>query len=83
MKKIGDQAFSRCGCLQSVSFGRRMGVVGSKALYQDHSVKKVVFLGKLLKKIGKKAFWGVPKSVRITVPKSKAKQYKKLIRRSK
>lgn len=83
VKSVGDQAFSGCKSLSNISFGRRVTILGSKVLYQDKGMKRIIFRGKTLKKMGKKTFRGVPKFVRITVPKTTENKYKKLIGKAK
>lgn len=82
VKVIGDQAFCRCKNLRRISFGRGLKKIGKKVLYQDKKIKKIIFLGDKLKKIGQKTFRGVDKKVGITAPKKKAARYKKMIQRS-
>ncbi len=83
VKSVGDQAFSNCKSLQSISFGRKVTSLGGKILYQDRRLKRILFCGRSLKKIGKKTFQGVPKKVRITAPKNRAEKYRRLIEHSK
>ena len=82
VRTIGDEALSGCRQLKQISFGTGTAIIGKKVLYKDRKLKKIVFRGKHLKKIGKKTFYGVPKSVKIVVPKAKVKQYSKLVRKS-
>ena len=80
---IGARAFANCSKLEKVSFGKRVQTIGEKVLYKDKKMKKIIFRTKKLKKIGKKCFGGIPKTVEITAAASKAEAYHKLIKRSK
>lgn len=79
---VGKQAFMNCKNLQKVQIGKKVTSIGSKAFYGDKNVKTVVIKSKKLKKIGKKAFSGIPKSATFRVPKGKGNDYKKLIKKA-
>ena len=84
VKKIGDEAFAKCPKLKSIEFGTGLVSIGRKTLYQDKELRKIIFKGVKLKKIGKKTFSGIkPEKVRIRVKKSKLKFYQKLIKKAK
>ena len=79
VKIIGNQAFAKCNNLEEIIFGKKVMQLGKKVLFQNRKLKKITFRGKDLKKIGKKSFSGVPRKAAIVVPKSKIKEYQRLI----
>lgn len=80
--EVGKEAFAGCRKLTRIQFGKGVARLGKRVLQGDKHLKKIVFRGRKLKAIGKKAFSGVPKSVDILVSAKKAQYYKKLINRS-
>lgn len=83
VNKIEDEAFAKCPKLRSIQFGTGLVTIGKKVLYQDKGLRKIIFKGTKLKKIGKKTFSGVlPEKVTIIVKKSKLKYYQKLIKKA-
>lgn len=79
---VGDEAFASCSKLAKIQFGTGVKKLGKKVLYKDRKLRKIIFKGKKLKKIGRKTFYGVPFGVDIRAVRSKVKYYAKLIRRS-
>ncbi len=55
--------------------------IGPKALINCKKLKKL-FLGKFIKKIGKKAIYGIHKKAVIKCPKTKKKFYKKILKKA-
>lgn len=79
--QIAAGAFKNCGKLKKVTIGSNVTKIGKKAFYGCSSLKKVIIKSKRLKKVGKDALKKVNPSIRITVPKTKASVYKKLIKK--
>lgn len=83
VEKVGDEAFAGCRGLTSIQFGTRVKRLGSRVLYQDKRLKKIVFKGKLLNYIGRQTFAGVPRKADIRAKKAMVKKYAKLINQAK
>lgn len=77
--QIGDLAFAQCSRLKNITLGTRVEKLGKKTFYQDKKLAKLVIKSKKLKSIGKGSFKGVPKKVKISVPKAQQKKYSRLI----
>lgn len=80
---VGNEAFAQCPKLNRIQFGTGLKSLGKKVLYRDRKLKKIIFKGKKIKKIGKRTFYGVPRHVDIQAVRSKVKYYARLINRSK
>lgn len=80
--KIGASAFASNKKLASVTIGKGMKSIESKAFYKDAKLKKVSIKSSKLKTVKKSAFKGVYKKAKISVPKKKAKAYKKLLKKA-
>lgn len=52
--------------------------IGSKAFYKCSKLKSITIKSKSMKSVGKNAFKGISKNVKVTVPKSKYNAYRKL-----
>lgn len=84
VKEIENEAFAKCPKLQSIQFGAGLVRIGKKVLYQDKRMRRIIFKGSRLKKIGKKTFSGIsPEKVVIKVKRNKLKAYQKLIKQAK
>lgn len=84
VREVGEEAFAMCPRLVQIQFGTGLVKIGKRALYQDKGLRKIVFHGTKLKKIGKETFSGVsPKKVSIKVKKSKMAFYRQLIEKAK
>lgn len=77
--KIGSNAFKNCGRLSKVTIGANVTDIGSKAFYNCPGLKSVTIKSKKLEKVGKSAFQKIKKGAVIRVPKSKKKEYIKLL----
>ncbi len=77
---ISDSAFEGCKKLKKITIPSKVTKIGKKAFYKCTSLKKITIKGKSLKKVGKNAFTKLAKKATIKVPKSKKKDYKKLIK---
>lgn len=77
---IGNNAFSGCKKVTSVTIGKKVTKIGTKAFYNCKKLKKISIKGSGLKSVGKNAFKGIYKKAVITVPKKKVKAYKKILK---
>ncbi len=77
IKTIGDEAFSTCSKLKSVTFGKSVKKIGKKAFFKCKKLKTAKFLGSGAVSVGKQAFKGTPKKMKVNVKKMKKKNYKK------
>ncbi len=80
--KIGASAFASNKKLTTVTMGKGITSIESKAFYKDAKLKKVSIKSSKLKKVKKSAFKGIYKKAKISVPKKKAKAYKKLLKKA-
>ena len=81
---IGPKAFYKNDTLESVVISHSIKKINKKAFYGCKSLKSIVIDTLTLKNgdIGTDAFKKVNKNVRVYVPKSKYKAYKKLLKRA-
>lgn len=79
--EIGSSAFTSCKKLQKVTIGENVTKIGKKAFYKCSKLKTITIKSKKLKSAGKNAFKGIYKKAVIKVPKSKLKNYKKLLKK--
>lgn len=79
--EIGSSAFTSCKKLQKVTIGENVTKIGKKAFYKCSKLKTITVKSKKLKSAGKNAFKGIYKKAVIKVPKSKLKNYKKLLKK--
>ena len=56
--------------------------IGSKAFYKCSKLKSITIKSKSLKSVGKNAFKGISKNVKVTVPKNKYNAYRKLFKKA-
>ncbi len=82
VKIIEKEAFSNCNRLKEIVFGENVAQLQQKVLFRCGKVRKVSFLGKRLKRIGKRTFLGVPKAAAFIVPKVKRRKYAELINKA-
>ena len=81
---IGANAFKGNKKIKKVTIGKNVKTIGANAFAKCKLLKKVRINSKKIKKIGKKAFYKKGgKKIKIKVPKSKKKAYKKLLKRAK
>ena len=69
--------------LKKVTIGKNMTQIGNKAFEGCKNLKKVTINSKKLSKVGKNAFAKINAKAKITVPKAKLKNYKKLFKNAK
>ena len=67
--------------MQKVTIGENVTKIGKKAFYKCSKLKTITIKSKKLKSAGKNAFKGIYKKAVIKVPKSKLKNYKKLLKK--
>ena len=77
---IGSSAFYGCTAMTSAVIGNNVTSIESKAFYGCKKLKKIEIKSTKLKTIGSKAFYKVAKKCEITMPASKKKAYKKLLK---
>lgn len=80
--KIGASAFASNKKLTTVTLGTGITAIDSKAFYQDSKLKTVSIKSKKLKAVKKQAFKGIAGKAKVSVPKNKAKSYKKLLKKA-
>lgn len=73
---IGRAAFARTPKLRSVTVGSSVRQIQAKAFYGAKAMKKLVFTGKQLQRVGKKAFGQTNRTLKIQIPKSCGKSYR-------
>ncbi len=80
---IPDKAYYKNKKLKKVVIGKNITKIGKKAFYGCKNLKTITVKTKklTLKNVGAKAFHGIYKKVKIKVPKSKKKAYKKIFRK--
>ena len=77
---IAAGAFSGNKKLTSVTIGKNVKKIGGKAFFKCGALKKILVKGTVLKSVGAKALKGTAAKLKIKVPKSKLKAYKKLFK---
>lgn len=78
---IAANAFKGCKKLTSVTIGKNVKSIGANAFANDKKLRTIKIKGTGLKSVGKKAFKGVSKAAKASVPKKKKKAYKKLLKK--
>lgn len=78
--EISKNAFKGCKKLQKVTLGKNISVIGSGAFRGCKKLKTVVLKSKILKKVGKNAFSGVVRNMKLRVPKGKLSKYRKMMK---
>lgn len=79
---IGEKAFANNRTITAVSIGKNITSIGTKSFYGCTKLKQLVVNSKNITTVKSKAFKKVPKSVKVLVPKSKYKIYKKMFRKA-
>ena len=80
--KIGASAFAANGKLTAVTLGTGITTIDSKAFYKDAKLKTVNIKSKKLKTVKRQAFKGIAGKAKVSVPKNKAKSYKKIFKKA-
>ena len=82
VKSIGASAFSGCVKIASLTIGSGVTTIGNSAFYNCKALKNITISTTKLTsaKVGKNAFKGVYKKVKIKVPTSKRSSYKTILK---
>ena len=80
--RIADNALKNCKKLKTLTIGKNVSRIGKNAFYKCKKLKTLTIKTTKLSssKVGKNAFKGVPKKVKLKLPSKKAKAYKKLLK---
>lgn len=71
---VNKQVFQKNRKITDVVIGKNVGSIGAKSFYGCQKLKSVRFMGVKAPKIGSKAFSGIRKNCKITVPKKMTKK---------
>lgn len=82
LANVGKYDFKDCTRLQSITLGKNLKSIGDSAFYNNKKLKSVNIKSTKLNKVGKSAFSKIYSKAKFTVPKSKLKKYKKLIKKN-
>ena len=79
---ISDKAFYKCTKLKAITIPSKVNKIGKQAFYGCKNLRNITIRTTKLtsKKVGSKAFKGIYSKAIITVPKSKYKAYKTLLK---
>lgn len=80
--QIDKKAFFGCLKLKKVTIGNRVTQIGTKAFYGCKNLRIVVFQGKKISEIQKKAFAKTNRNVLFSIPKPMQKKYVHLLEKS-
>ena len=82
LTSIGKAAFYKCTSLKKITINNKVNKIGTKAFYGCKKLKEITIRSTKLtsKNVGSSAFKGINAKVKIKVPKSKLKAYKKLLK---
>lgn len=78
--KISNKAFYKCVKLKKVIISKNIRIIENKAFYNCNKLKKIIIKTMNLKKVGKKAFFGIHKRPIIQASEKKRKKYQKLLK---
>lgn len=81
--EVKAKAFRNYKKLAQVTIGKNITTIGTKAFEGCKKLKKVTIRATKLKKAGKSAFAKINAKAKITVPKGKLKNYKKVLKNTK
>lgn len=79
VKTIGANAFYKVKKLKKVTIGKNVTKIGKHAFCQDTKLRTITINSKKIKSVGKHSLYKT-KNLKIKVPKSKVKKYKKLFK---
>ena len=79
---IADKALYNCKKVKKITIGSKVKKIGKKAFYKCKNVKQITIKTAKLKAgtIGKQAFKGLSKKVKVKVPKNRKKLYQKILK---
>ncbi len=77
---VNKAVFQKNKKLQEVVIGANITSIGTKSFYQCKKLGKITFMGKKAPQIKSKAFTGIKKTCKITVPKKMTKANLKLLK---
>lgn len=79
---ISAKAFNKNTAVQKVVIGKNISKIGKEAFYGCKNLKKIQIKSKKLsaKNVGSRAFKGINKKAKMSVPKSKVKSYAKWVK---
>lgn len=80
VQTIGERAFYQCTALKKIGIPGNVKSIKKEAFAGCKNLQNVTFQGKKVTSIGKNAFKNTKKKIKISVPKSKYKTYKKLLK---
>ena len=80
LANVGKYDFKDCTRLESITLGKNLKSIGDSAFNNNRKLKSVSIKSTKLSKVGKSAFSKIHSKAKFTVPKSKLKKYKKLIK---
>ena len=80
VKTIGTYAFYNCSALTKITLPESVTTIKKGAFAKCTKLANVTIKGTKLKSVGANAFKSTKKKIKITVPKSKYKSYKKLLK---
>ncbi|MBO5522324.1 MAG: leucine-rich repeat domain-containing protein [Roseburia sp.] len=80
VQTIGERAFYQCTALKKINIPNNVKSIKKEAFAGCKNLQNVTFQGKKVTSIGKNAFKNTKKKIKISVPKSKYKAYKKLLK---
>ena len=80
---VSDKAFKKNNKVTKIIIGKNITKIGKKAFYKCKKLKLLVIKSRKLKakNVAKNAFKGITKKTTVKVPKSKIKEYRKLLRK--
>ena len=80
---VSDKAFKKNNKVTKIIIGKNITKIGKKAFYKCKKLKLLVIKSRKLKakNVAKSAFKGITKKTTVKVPKSKIKEYRKLLRK--
>lgn len=79
---VSDNAFKNNKNVTKVTIGKNVKSIGQNAFRGCKKLNHIIIKSKSLKKVGKNAISGIRKKTVISIPKGKAKKYKKLFEKN-
>lgn len=79
---VKKQVFQKNKKLKSVILGKNLTGIGAKSFFKCPKLKAITFKGMKAPKIGSRAFTGIKKNCKITVPKKMSKKNLKKLKKS-